>query len=205
MAKKNTKKSQYRLDLEKEIKPMLQEANMKLLNLETLSKQEGFEGVKDYAYYNAMRDIRKIRGEEFKRFNMPKNIHQLEKTKRSLEKFLAATTSTKKGIVDVYERNAATLNEKFGSDFSWQQMASFLKSAEFEDLKREYDSETAVIMLKAMYNNKDLTKDEFIKKLQNHQVTEKYNGKGLDEVNSDTLAEFVKSELAWEDIFPIDE
>lgn len=194
-----SKKSQYRLDLEKEIKPMLREANMKLLNLETLSKQEGFEGVKDYAYYNAMRDIRSIRGEEFKRFNMPKNTHQLEKTKRSLEKFLGATTSTKKGIVGVYEKNAASLNEKFGSNYSWQQMGQFLKSAGFEDLKREYDSETAIIMLKALFENQNLSKQEFEEKLSNHQV------KGLDEVDSDTLTDFVKTELTWEELFPVNE
>lgn len=194
-----SKKSQYRLDLEKEIKPMLQEANMKLLNLETLSKKEGFEGVKDYAYYNAMRDIRSIRGEEFKRFNMPKNTHQLEKTKRSLEKFLGATTSTKKGIVGVYEKNAASLNEKFGSNYSWQQMGQFLKSAGFEKLKREYYSDTAIIMLKALFENQNLSKQEFEEKLSNHQI------KGLDEVDSDTLTDFVKTELTWEELFPVNE
>ena len=205
MMAKKSKKSQYRLQLEAEVKPMLREANMKLLNIEQLSKQEGFEGIKDFAYSNAMRDIRKLRGEEFKRFNLPKNTHQLEKTKRSLESFLGATTSTKRGIVSVYEQNAASLNEKFGSNYSWKEMGQFLKAAGFEDLKNEYYSETAIIMLKALFNNRDLSKEEFKEKLQNHQVTEKYNGKGLDEVNSDLLAEFVDTNLSWEELFPIEE
>ena len=197
MAKKS-KKSQYRLELEADVKPMLQEANMKLLNIEQLSKQEGFEGIKDFAYRNAMRDIRQLRGEEFKRFNLPKNTHQLEKTKRSLEKFLGATTSTKKGIISVYEQNAASLNSKFGSNFNWQEMGQFLRAAEFEKLKQDYDSETAIIMLKALYSNKDLSKEEFIETLENHQI------KGLDEVNSDTLVEFVNTDLTWEELFPIE-
>ena len=196
MAKKA--KSQYRKELEAEVKPMLQEANMKLLNLEMLSKQEGFESITDYAYRNAMRDIRQLRGEEFKRFNMPKNVHQLEKTKRSLEKFIGATTSTKKGIVSVYEKNAANLNSKFGSNFSWQQMGDFLRAAEFEKMKADYDSETAIIMLKALYKNKDLSKSEFKDTIQNHQV------EGLDEVDSDTLAQFVDANISWEDLFPIE-
>ena len=199
MMAKKSKKSQYRLELEAEIKPMLQEANMKLLNIEQLAKQEGFEGIKDFAYYNAMRDIRKIRGEEYKRFNLPKNTHQLEKTKRSLEKFLGATTSTKKGIVSVYEQNAASLNSKFGSNFSWQQMGQFLRSAGFEQLKAEYDSETAIIMLKALYQNKDLSKEEFKEQLTKHQI------KDLDEVDSDTLEDFVDTNIEWEDLFPINE
>ena len=197
MAKKS-KKSQYRLELEADVKPMLQEANMKLLNIEQLSKQEGFEGIKDFAYRNAMRDIRQLRGEEFKRFNLPKNTHQLEKTKRSLEKFLGATTSTKKGIISVYEQNAASLNSKFGSNFNWQEMGQFLRAAEFEKLKQDYDSETAIIMLKGLYSNKDLSKEEFIETLENHQI------KGLDEVNSDTLVEFVNTDLTWEELFPIE-
>ena len=204
MAKK-TKKSQYRLNLEAEVKPMLQEANMKLLNIEQLAKQEGFEGIKDFAYYNAMRDIRKIRGEEYKRFNLPKNTHQLEKVKRSLESFLGATTSTKKGIVEVFEKNAASLNEKFGSNYTWQQMGQFLKNAKFEQIKADYDSETAVIMLKAILENKDLTKEEFEEKLKTHQVKTKWDGKGLDKVDSKTLAGFVKTDLTWDEIFPINE
>ena len=192
------KKSQYRLQLENEVRPMLQEANMKLLNLEMLSKKEGFEGVKDYAYYNAMRDIRALRGEKYKRFNMPKNTHQLEKTKRSLEKFLGATSSTKAGIVDIYERNAASLNEKFGSNYTWQQMGQFLKSAGFEDIKKEFDSETAIIMLKEMVNTATLTKEAFLEKLQNHQIKE------LDEVDSDTLAEWTDANVEWDDLFPVE-
>ena len=195
---KQKKKSQYRLQLEQEVKPMLQEANMKLLNLETLSKKEGFEGVTDYAYYNAMRDIRAIRGEEYKRFNIPQNTHQLEKVKRSLEKFLGATSSTKAGIVDIYEKNAASLNEKFGSNYTWQQMGQFLKSAGFEDLKKEFDSETAIIMLKEMVNTASLTKEAFLEKLQNHQIKE------LDEVDSDTLAEWTDANVEWDDLFPVE-
>ncbi len=193
------KKSQYRLQLEKEVKPMLKEANMKLLNIEMLAKQEGFEGIKDFAYYNAMRDIRKVRGEEYKRFNIPKNTHQLEKVKRSLETFLGATTSTKKGIISVYEQNAATLNEKFGSNYSWQQMGQFLKAAKFEKLKSDYDSTRAIIMLKALYDNQNLSKKEFEKTISDHQI------KGLDEVDSDTLTDFVKTELTWEELFPVEE
>lgn len=196
MAKKQ--KSQYRKQLEAEVKPMLQEANMKLLNIEMLAKQEGFEGIKDFAYYNAMRDIRKIRGEEYKRYNIPKNTHQLEKVKRSLESFLGATTSTKAGIISVYEKNAASLNDKFGTNFSWQEMGSFLRSAGFEQLKAEYDSETAIIMLKAMFQNKDLSKQEFTEQLSKHQI------KGIDEVDSDTLTDFVDANVSWEEMFPVE-
>lgn len=202
MAKKQ--KSQYRKELEAEVKPMLREANMKLLNIEQLSKQEGFEGVEEYAYRVAMKNIRQLRGEEFKRFNLPANIHQLEKTKRALETFLGSATSSKKGIIGVYEQNAASLNEKFGSNFSWQQMGDFLRAANFEKLKADYDSDTAVIMLKALYENKNLTKEAFKDMLQKHQVNTEYDNKGLDEVDSDTLAKFVDADVSWDELFPVE-
>lgn len=197
--KSSPKKSQYRLDLEAEVKPMLKEANAKLLNLEKLSKKDGYEGVEEFAYRVAINKIREIRGEEFRFFNIPKNTHQLEKTKRALERFLESPTSTRAGIEDIYMKNAATLNEKFGTDLSWKDMANFLDAASFEDIKAQYDSTTAILMMKALYKNKNLTKDEFIEKLENHQI------KGLDEVDSDTLAEFTKTDVEWEDLFPIED
>lgn len=187
------KKSQYRQDLEARVKPMLQEANMKLLNLEQLAAREpGFEDVLGFAYRNALHDIQSIRGKEYKRFNMPKNIHQLEKTERALEKFLNAPTSSKKSILDLYEKNAASLNERFGSKFSWEKMASFLRAAEFEEMKEKFDSTTAMIAMKQIYKHRRKTgKKKFIELLEQHQID------GLDEVDSDTLAAFVQASVKW--------
>ncbi len=203
MAKKS-KKSQYRQELEAELKPLLQSANMKLLNIEMLAKQEGFEGIENFAYYNALRSIREIRGEEFKRFNMPKNTHQMEKTLRNVKRFLDSTTSTKAGIVDVFEKNAASLNEKMGSNMSWQQMGNFLRAASFEDAKADFDSETAVILIKSAYKYRNLGKEKFVEKLRNHQIDEKYGETSLDEVNSETLADFVDENVSWDELFPVE-
>ena len=127
MAKVN--KSQYRKDLEARVKPMMLEANMKLLNLEKLANDPKYAGIEQFAYRQAMQAIKEIRGEEFKRFNLPKNIHKLEKTERELEKFLSRPTSSKKGIEELYEKNAAFLNEKFGGRVSWQKMGQILQAA----------------------------------------------------------------------------
>lgn len=188
---KQVKKSQYRIELEKEVKPMLQEANMKLLMIEKLAEQKEFAGVEGYAYRNALQTIQEIRGKEFKRFNMPKNTHQLEKTKRALEKFLASPSSTRAGIEQVYQKNADFLNEQFGSDKSWQNMATFLEAAAFEDLKDNYTSTLALKVVKAMYVHKNLRKKDFIEMLEKHQIED------IDEVDSDTLASFVGKNVKW--------
>ena len=53
-------------------------------------------------------------------------------------------------------------------------------------------------MLKALYENRNITKEQFEKKLSNHQI------RGLDEVNSDTLSDFVKTDLEWDELFPLE-
>ena len=184
-------KTQYRQDLEARVKPMMQQANMMLLNLEQMAKQEEYEGIEQFAYRQAMQSIKELRGEGFKRFAMPKNIHKLEKMERELEAFMSRPTASKKGIEALYERNAATLNEKFGSKFSWQKMGSFLQAAEFEDMKEKFDSATAMIAMHAIKKHMWGSKKDFIEKLEKHQI------KDLDEVDSDVLADFVKSNIKW--------
>lgn len=192
---KQSNKSDYRQQLEAEVKPMVQKANAMLLNLEKLAKTQEFAGIEHFAYRNAMQAIKEIRGSGYKRFNMPTNTHQLEKTQRELEKFLNAPTASKKGIEALYEKNAAWFNEQMGSNFSWQKMGSFLQAAEFEDLKADYFSTTAVMIVTQLYKHRRKTgKKKFIQMLEKHEV------EGLDEVDQDTLAEFVKTRIKWTDL-----
>ena len=184
-------KTQYRLDLEARVKPMMQQANMMLLNLEQMAKQEEYEGIEQFAYRQAMQSIKELRGEGFKRFALPKNIHKLEKLERELESFMSRPTASKKGIEALYEKNAATLNEKFGSKFSWQRMGAFLQAAEFEDMKDKFDSATAMIAMKQIKKHMWGSKKNFIEKLEKHEIKE------LDEVDSDVLADFIKTNIKW--------
>ena len=194
MAKKKNK-TDYRTQLELEVKPMMQRANAMLLNLEKLATMEEYAGIEQFAYRNAMQSIKEIRGSNYKRFNMPKNTHQLEKTKRAIEKFLDSPTSSKKGIEALYEKNADWFNEQMGSKFSWQKMGTFLQAAEFEDLKADYFSKTAIIIVSQLYKHRRKTgKKKFIQMLEKHEIKE------LDEVDQDTLADFVKTRIKWTDL-----
>ena len=194
MAKKKNK-TDYRTQLEAEVKPMMQQANAMLLNLEKLATKEEYAGIEQFAYRNAMQSIKEIRGSNYKRFNMPKNTHQLEKTKRAIEKFLDSPTSSKKGIEALYEKNADWFNQQMGSKFSWQKMGTFLQAAEFEDLKADYFSKTAIMIVSQLYKHRRKTgKKKFIQMLEKHEIKE------LDEVDQDTLADFVKTRIKWTDL-----
>ena len=48
--RQQSKKSDYRSQLEAEVKPMVQKANAMLLNLEKLAKTEEFAGIEQFAY-----------------------------------------------------------------------------------------------------------------------------------------------------------
>lgn len=193
--KKKPSKSEYRKKLEAEVKPMLQQANMMLLNLEILAKEDEYAGIEKFAYAEAQRAIKELRGEGYKRFNMPKNTHQLEKTYRALDTFLSSPTSSKKGIEILYEQNANWFNEEIGSKYSWQKMGSFLKAANFEELKEMYLSKKAILIIGEMYKHRRKTgKKKFIEMLKKHQI------ESLDEVDQDVLADFVKSNIKWTDI-----
>ena len=54
------------------------------------------------------------------------------------------------------------------------------------------------VLLKALFENQNLSKEQFEEKLSNHQI------KGLDEVDSDTLSDFVKTDLEWDELFPVE-
>lgn len=192
---KQSKKSDYRTQLELEVKPMMQKANAMLLNLEKLAKTEEFAGIEQFAYRNAMQAIKEIRGPGYKRFNMPKNTHQLEKVQREIEKFMQSPTASKEGIEGLYEKNAAWFNEQIGSNYSWQKMGSFLQAAEFEELKADYFSTVAITIVAQLYKHRRKTgKKKFIQMLEKHEV------EGLDEVDQDTLADFVKTKIKWTDL-----
>ena len=192
---KQSKKSDYRLQLEAEVRPMMQTANAMLLNLEKLAQTEEFEGIEQFAYRNAMQAIKEIRGSGYKRFNMPKNTHQLEKTQRALEKFINSPTASKQGIEALYEKNATWFNEQIGSKYSWQKMGSFLQAAEFEELKADYFSQTAILIVTQLYKHRRKTgKKKFVEMLEKHEIAD------LKEVDQDRLAEFVKTKIKWTDL-----
>ena len=65
-----------------------------------------------------------------------------------MREFLSSPTSTKSGIKQVYENRVKTLNERYGTDFSWQNLADFFHSGDFAALRKQgYGSK---VIMKAM-------------------------------------------------------
>lgn len=104
-------------------------ADQRLVRLEQYSELPFYKGITAYSYADAVKAIAKV-NPGGKRFNakIPKTEAGLRNQIKAMEKFLAAPTSTKRGINSVYAKRAKTLNQTLGTNFTWQQLAVFFDS-----------------------------------------------------------------------------
>ena len=146
--------------LEKYYKRLAKTADQRLVRLEKLAKQPNYEPAELWAYRRARLDITKWNGgksPELYRFNanMPKDPEKLLAKINDIKTFLTRPTSTKKGITEVYKKRAETINRKFGTNFSWQQMAKYFQSGAAEYWDSKYGSKTALRVMAVLQRNKD--------------------------------------------------
>ena len=143
-------KTPKRLALEKEYRRLAKRADQRLVRLEKLAENTEYAGIKEYSYKRAMRDIRSWSGENAKRFNTkaPSNTNQLKAKIADIKRFLESASSTigataeTKGILKIYQERANTINEKYGTDFNWKDLAKLFESGLYKKIKndKDYDS-----------------------------------------------------------------
>lgn len=116
-------------------------ADQRLVRLERLSEQAGYENAWKWAYKNAQKDIEKWGGN--KRFNTapPADNRMLKAKINDIKAFLGSQTSTKKGITDIYKKRAQTWNEKYGTDVSWEDLAEYYSRGINKKLERDMNSD----------------------------------------------------------------
>lgn len=140
-------------------KSLAKQADQRLVRLERYASDENYHGIKQYAYANAIWDIRNLSGDpDANRFNrMPAhnkdgsiNQRALHAKINAIKRFLESPTSTKQGITKVYKQRANTINRKYGTDFSWQELAAYYSKASNESFDSQYGSKTMIRVLGAM-------------------------------------------------------
>lgn len=179
------------------LKRIVRMANSRMASLEKLSDKEGFESILEWAYASAYRDIHTIfsREDEGARFSAAtKGLGENEIKKRinAVVRFLNSATSTKRGILSVYNKRVNTLNERYGTDFTWQDVGAFWESELVRKMTDEYGSDTVLRVVgtldrmplkdirRAISKNKRITKD-----------------KVLNEDIKQILSDYDLSEIAW--------
>lgn len=172
-----------------EYKKLAKRADQRLVRLEKLSNQAGFEHVTEWAYRKAQKNIQYWSGENATRFNVkpPNDIQLLKAKMRDIQEFLAYKTSTKKGILEVYKKRADTLNKKYGTDFTWEDLANYFERKTHEKLDKEYGSKT---MLKAI-GQIQANEDKIISDIKSgRNVDLKISNKKVNQVVNDLVASY---------------
>ena len=153
--------------LEKYYRRLAKTADQRLVRLEKYSDEEWFKTAKQWAYARAMKDIKKWQkpGEKAPkkmRFNTapPKDPEDLLAKINDMKTFISAPTSTKSGITDVYKKRADTINKKFGTKFTWQQLAKYYSSGQAEVWDAKFGSKTALRTIAALQKNKKKLVDD---------------------------------------------
>lgn len=133
-------------DLLKEYRRLAKKADQRLVRLEAYQHDKGFKTATKWAYSTAMKDIKRYSGPNARRFNTkpPENINTLKAKIQDIRSFIDSPSSTKKGIVSVYKKKADTINKKYGTKFTWEDLANYYLSGTAEKLDSKYGSKTAL-------------------------------------------------------------
>ena len=136
-------------ELVKDYRRLAKRADQRLVRLEALSRSSKYENVLKYAYRVAAINIESYGTIKNRpRFNTkpPENSNTLQAKINDIKHFLESVSSTKKGIVSVYEKRADTLNKNIGlkgdDKFTWQELADFFQSKSYEKLASSFGSKT---------------------------------------------------------------
>ena len=173
MAKKQT----YN-DLVKEYRKLAKRADQRLVRLEKLSGQKDFRQVKQWAYKNAVTDALEWGASVDKpRFNIapPKSTISLKAKIQDIKNFLEKPTSTRSGIIDVYEKKAQTLNEKYkeyGLNLNWSDVGTFFESSLYKKLSKKYSSGTVIRAIATIKKNESEVIKDFDRHKASHLKTE---------------------------------
>lgn len=121
----------------KEFQKLAKRADERLRNIrDNYSKREGFENMINWAYKKAMRDIKHWSGNDATTFNQGASklsLNQLRAKKHDVEEFLNAPTSKISSTIDLYQRRADTINERYGTNFSWEELGTVFEDKENND------------------------------------------------------------------------
>lgn len=145
-------------------KRLAKQADQRLLRLERLSSDPLYKDVKQYAYANAMHDIKRAaRDTGATRFNrMPARTKEgaidqrvLRANINAVKRFLGSASSQKSTITKVYKDRADTINRRYGTNFSWQDLSKFFDRQQNKLSDSKYGSKTVLRAVAAIQSADD--------------------------------------------------
>lgn len=208
MGKRAQRNAKYAA-LVKEYRKLAKRADQRLVRLEKYAQQEKYSNILQYSYARAQRDIRSWSGENATRFNTkpPSNMNSLQGKINDIKTFLQSASSSIKptqdnavyndkgqiiggGIDLTYQKRADTLNQKYGTDVTWENVGSIFESTLYKKLSKKYSSKTAVRIIGKLQGNEK----RVVKSFKKHEpVNVRISGEGpLEEAVNKTLRYYKK-------------
>ena len=163
MGKQENETIVYRKYL-REYNKLAKKADRRMRELERFSRYEEFADIKKYAYRKAAEMIQtwtppgKMYEERAPRWqrNTPMDTRSLKAKIKDIEKFLDMKSSTLKGIKEIYKNRAEAINEKYKTNFTWQQLAHFFEDGGLADKAFDkYGSATVLLAYGKIQKNKN--------------------------------------------------
>lgn len=213
-SKNNIKNKQEYANMYADFRQQSKIADQKMRRLEKLSTEENYKGVLQYAYARAQRDIKEQTGKDTKKMrfsaNIPTTIKGLVSYMKDVERFNQAESSTKRGITNIYQRRANTVNQKYGrdsngkkvkgwQDLKWQDLANYYEKEKNTKLDSKMGSSTQMKVLGRYKRLENKDKEQQAKDIQSV-----INGSlklSDDEVENTKLQMLAKSGLKPDDLF----
>ena len=168
MSKQSKETENYKKYL-KEYNKLAKKADRRMRELERFSRYPEFENILNYAYRTAVKTIEKNwtppgQKEKAPRWqrNAPADTRTLKAKIKDIENFLGRKTSTVTGVKDVYKKRADKINEKYGTNFTWQELANYFDTGFADKTNDKYGSKTVLVAIGEIQKNKD----EVVKALQ---------------------------------------
>lgn len=152
------KQSLEYIALRAEYVKLAKRADQRLVRIEQLQTQKGFENVTKYAYAWAQKNLQRWSGKpEGSRFNaaIPSDIKSLSAKLQIVKQFLDMQTSTKGGILKTYKKRADSINKKYGTNFTWQDLSTYFNSSISERAAAKFGSKTALRVIGKMQKDSD--------------------------------------------------
>ena len=151
MAKINLDYKQGETDKEYYIR-LAKAVDQRLIRIEDLSGLRGAPPVPGYEYaykYAYRKAIEALPGDQI-RFNatIPKaGTFEWRERVNAMRNFISAPSSTKSGIRKTFINKAKTINEKYGTNFSGEELAEFFNKGDWDKLYRDYGSDTIFVAI----------------------------------------------------------
>lgn len=173
MAKQKNETIKQRALIQKYNK-LAKKADRMMRELERFSRYEEFKDIKKYAYRVAEKDIEKWTPDGLKgrpprwQRGLPLNeegkidTRNLAAKIKDIENFISLPSATITGIKRTYKKRAQAINDKYGTNFTWQELAHFFEDGGLFDKTKNYGSKTVLVA----YGQIQHKKDKVLKKIQ---------------------------------------